>query len=387
MTDYQIRLAQPSDALEISLLYHKVYKGEYPDSLMRDVNLLRGFLSNPSSVWVIAEKSAEIVCSVVYEVDSVNRLAKTFGGVVLPEHRGASLLEKSMTFGLQALTRNSETGVEVIYATTRTATKAPQIVTEKLGYRKLGIFPNVHRTDTYETHCLVALFSGSSLQRRYTEFPLHPQLVDLYQIVQLECCLPALSIATPQQIQTAPPKKTSPQVLLEILDAPKYTIHRFRKLRDSGQLPFSFYPFHEPNVMMSSPDDEVQVFLYLSPLDKYCTIVGIRKPIDLDGKNLLETVSTLLRDRGVRYIETIVRADQLETVDHIINAGFIPSAYFPAFQVQGQYRYDYSVFSKTFEILDFSGIELAGVNKKYLLHYFEKWKERILDSVNQEETE
>lgn len=383
--DYLIRLAQPSDALEISLLYHKVYKGQYSAPLMRDVNLLQAFLTDPSSVWVVAEKNKELVCSVVYEIDLPNRLAKTFGGAVLPEHRGAKLLEKAMTFGFEALTKNTKPGVEVIYATTRTATIAPQIVTEKLGYRKLGIFPNIHRTDDYETHCLVAHFNGAALEKRFTHFQMHPKVAALYEIVRKECALPPLEVANTDQIRAA---FTAPDPLqaipLEFLDAPKYTIHKFRELRESGLLPYSFYPFHEPNVMLSSPDDQIQVFLHLAPLDKYCTIVGIRKPNTLSANQLLRNVSKLLRERGVRYIETIVRADKLATVDHILNAGFIPSAYFPAFQVQDQRRYDYIVLSKTFEILDFAGIELAGLNKTYLLHYFESWKENVLQSVEAE---
>jgi hypothetical protein len=193
-----------------------------------------------------------------------------------------------------------------------------------------------------------------------------------------------MDVATSQQISAAIFPDSAAEIILEFLDAPKYTIHRFRELRDSGQLPFSFYPFHEPNVMLTSPDDRVQVFLHLAPVDQYCTIVGIRKPSDLSANRLLQAVSKQLRSRGVRYIETIVRADRLGTVDHIVSAGFVPSAYFPAFQVQERYRYDYIVLSKTFENLDFSGIELAGVNKKYLLHYFESWKERILRSIEEE---
>lgn len=383
-SSYTIRLALPSDALEISILYQKVYKGQYTLPLMRDVNLLKAFLSAPSTVWVVAEKNRELVCSVIYEIDPQNRLAKTFGGAVAPEHRGAALLEKAMTFGFEALTRSNQTAVEVIYATTRTATKAPQIVTEKLGYRKLGIFPNVHRTDNYETHCLVAYFDGSALKKRFTNFLIHPAVAELFEIVQKECSLPHQEIATPEHLRSpTAPLEPFELIPLEILDAPKYTIHKFRDLRETGQLPFSFYPFHEPNVMLTSPDDQIQVYLHLEPADQYCTIVGIRKPPALSANQLLRNVSKLLRDRGVRYIETIVRADKLATLDHTLSAGFIPSAYFPAFQVQDDRRYDYIVLSRTFEILDFSGIELAGLNKKYLLMYFESWKKRILQSLEE----
>lgn len=383
--DYVIRLATPADALEISLLYHKVYQGKYSDPLMREVNLLTGFLMSAHSLWVIALHRSEIIGSVVYEVDIENRLAKTFGGVVHPDHRGAGILERSLKFGQAELTRTEEKAVEVVYATTRTATRAPQIVTHNLGYRKLGIFPNVHRTDTYETHCLVALFLGRALKKRFTGFQMHPDVDQLFQIVRTECELPELEIASREDIVAAMPSSSRLNFAFEILDAPNYTLHRFRQLRDSGQLGFHFYPFHEPNVVVCSPGEEIQIFLYLAPVDKYCTIVGMRHPASVNTEKLLTVISKMLREKGVRYIETLVRADKLATVEHILNAGFIPSAYFPAFQVQQDKRYDYIVMSKTFEILDFSGIELAGVNKKYLLHYFDKWKVGVLGTIDSDE--
>ena len=384
--DYLIRLATPGDALGISLLYHKVYDGKYPDPLMREKALLLAFLASPHSLWVVAEKGGEIVCSVVYEVDAANRLGKTFGGAVLRECRGAGLLERALDFGFKALTLNSENAVEAVYATTRTATIAPQIVTEKLGYRRLGIFPNIHRTDAYETHCLVALFANGALAKRFTKFLLHPDIAELYKIVQRECGLPELALATQPDVQAAAAAvvQDAEEFPLEIIDGHKYVLHRFRGLIDSGQLPFHFYPFHEPNVMVCSPCDQIQVFLHLATVDKYCTIVGIRKPPSHGTQRLLEVTSKVLRERGVRYIETIVRADKLGTIDGILNAGFVPCAYFPAFQVQDEMRHDYIVLSKTFEILDFSNIELAGANKEYLLHYFTKWKERVLDRALRE---
>jgi hypothetical protein len=378
---YTIRTAQPADAEKISLLYHKVYNGKYSDPLMRDTGLLIKFISNRDTVWIVAEINQEIVCSVVYEVDSANHLAKTFGGVVAPEHRGANLLEKSMTFGSKLLGANPEMAVEVIYATTRTATVAAQMVTKKLGYLQLGIFPNVHRTTLYETHGLVARFNPGTLKKRHTDFLLHPTVEELFEIVRHECKLEPLNIASLEQVEKAraPLTRNLSDYPLEIVDAPKYVIHRFRNLVNAGQIAYHFYPFHEPNLMIASPADEVQVFLHKAPGEQYCTIVALRKPEGLSKQKILEAVCNLLRDIGVRYIETIVRADRLATVNAVINAGFIPCAYFPAFQVHGDNRYDYVVLSRTFEILDFKNIQLEGANKAYLLHYFSKWKSTLLD--------
>jgi len=91
--EFTFRKATEEDALEISLLYHKVYHGNYSDPLMREVGLLTAFIAQPENIWVIIEKEGKPVGAVVYETDKTNRLAKAFGGIVLPGYRGKKLLE------------------------------------------------------------------------------------------------------------------------------------------------------------------------------------------------------------------------------------------------------------------------------------------------------
>ena len=374
---YVIRLARPDDALRISLLYHRVYNGKYSDPLMRNVDQLSSFLMHPANAWVVAEDNHDLVTSVAWETDGRNRLAKVFGGAVLPAHRGAGLLERAMKFGSDYLESRPEP-VAVIYATTRTATTAPQIITEKLGYKKLGIFPNVHKTSTFETHCLTALFIGNALEKRFTKFKLHPKVAGFYRIAQAELGLADLPIAAAAEYVPIAPAKRMPLPELEVLEAPLFAIQRFRKLQEEQQIGFHFYPFHEPNLVILSPCQTVEVFLFRSPSDPYSTVVGVRKPDDIDSAEMLLRVSDLLRERGVRYLETIGRVDRPRILDGIIRAGFVPCAYFPAFQLHGEWRYDYAVFSKTFEMLDFRELKLTGTNQKLLQEYFLNWREIFL---------
>jgi ribosomal protein S18 acetylase RimI-like enzyme len=375
-SSYRIRSASPKDALRITLLYHRVYHGTYTDPLMRDVGLLTAFLSKPANVWVVAERKGEIVGSVAWETDERNRLAKVFGGAVLPEHRGAKILERSMRFGARRLQAGAGKA-DVIYATTRTTTTAPQIIAEKLGYKKLGIFPNVHRTDAYETHCLTALFRKGALSRRFTDFKLHPKFAGLVDIVMSETGIPAIPLAEPSEYSVT--LETPADIpALELIDAPLFTQARFKSLGEDKKIPFHFYPFHQPNVTIASPCRKVEIFAFLAPADQYCTLVGIRKPDDILFARVLQKASDLLHRRGVRYIETIARADKLKTVEGILQAGFIPCAYFPAFQLHDRRRYDYVVLSKTFEILDFRNTNLAGTNRKFLREYFRNWRDIFL---------
>ncbi|MBI3543773.1 MAG: GNAT family N-acetyltransferase, partial [Deltaproteobacteria bacterium] len=156
-----VRVATPDDALRIINLYHEIYEGTYPDARMTDFAKLRRVLASDDYVWIVADDGRAIVGSIVYRVDPVNLLAKVFGGAVLPAYRGHKLTEKLMVYGTDRLKRLHRP-VEVVYATTRTVLEAPQKLTSNLGYRKLGIFPNVHKTAEYETHALTALFSATA---------------------------------------------------------------------------------------------------------------------------------------------------------------------------------------------------------------------------------
>ena len=256
------RHAGKDDALGISNLYQNIYEGTYPDPTMKDLRLLKGVLSTNEYCWFIGEKNNEVVASVVYRVDVKNRLSKVFGAVVSPECRGHGTTQKLMVAGYEFM-RQEATPVEVVYATTRTVSFEPQKLTANLGYKKLGVFPNVHKTDSYETHCLTAHFSKEALDKRFTDFALHPQIQPIYEIVRRECGLAPLRTATVEYTTTAeakhPPK-------LETIGAPLFVRHRFLDEKVTMDEHEWFFPFHEPNLLLTAPDQSVEIFAFLSRL-------------------------------------------------------------------------------------------------------------------------
>lgn len=368
-------LATSRDIFQISQLYFDVYQGTYPDPMMKDFGLIRKFIESDGGFWFVTKTSeGEIIGSVLASYDQENLIAKAFGAVVRPDFRAQGVMEELLGFGIDYL-RTETKGVDVIFSTTRTVNEAAQTLTEKLGFKKIGIFPNAHKTNDYETHCLAAIFSPSALEKRFSGYRLHHQLESLYNIVKGEVGLGDMQIVVPE----TPTKTLRVPEELEILQSPRFVTYRYNHLKADKLLQFEFFPFHTPNLMIISPDQSIEVFCHLSPLDGYCVIIGGKMPNDLDFSELFLRTNKLLRDAGARYVEIIVRADKPKIVESIIKAKFIPCGFFPSFQMIKGQRYDFLVLSRSFEIFDFQNVKLKGKNLVYLEEYFKAWKHMALN--------
>ena len=369
------RLATEADIFEISHLYFDVYHGTYPDPLMKDFALIKRFINSANGFWFITvDDNRRVIASVLASYDEENLIAKAFGAVVRTQSRGIGIMENLLGFGIQYL-KELPAGVDVIYSTTRTVNEAAQTLTEKLGFKKLGIFPNAHRTNEYETHCLTAIITKEALAKRYTNFKLHHQLESLYKIVDSEVGLGKMETIIPEK----PTKPLKSPGELETVQSPKFVAYRYAHLKTEKQLEFEFFPFHQPNLMITSPDQSIELFCHLSPVDGYCVIIGGKMPGFLNFTELFLLSNRILRDAGARYIEVILRADRPKIIESIMNAKFIPCGYFPAFQMINGHRYDFLVFSRSFEVFDFQNVKLKGLNQVYLEEYFKSWKTMALN--------
>lgn len=372
--EYRMQRASVNDIFEISQLYFDIYEGMYPDPLMKDLHLMRKFILSESGFWFIAkDQKGSVIASVLAAYDPENLIAKAFGAVVRTELRGQGVMEKLLDYCIQHL-RFKTLGVDVIYSTTRTVNEAAQTLTEKLGFKKLGIFPNSHRTNDYETHCLAAIITEEGLKKRKSDYLIHHELEALYKIVQEEVGLEPKEKIIPE----APSKILEAPEDLEVIKSPRFVSYRYNFLKNEKQLEFEFFPFHQPNLMMVTPDQRIELFCHLSQ-DGYCTIVGGKMPGNVDFTELFLKANKLLRDAGARYIEVIVRADRPKILESILRAKFIPCGFVPAFQLIGDKRHDFAVFSRSFEIFDFQNVKLKGLNQVYLEEYFKAWKRMSLN--------
>lgn len=371
----KVQLASEQDIFQISQLYFDVYQGTYPDPLMKDFGLIRKYIQSDSGFWFITkDENNDVIGSVLAAYDKDNKIAKAFGAVVRNEFRGQGIMEDLLQYGINFLREKTE-GVDIIYSTTRTVNEAAQTLTEKLGFKKLGIFPNAHRTNDYETHCLAAIVYDSALEKRNTNYKLHHEMASLYSLVSNEVGLQPIESIIPEK----PTKVLVSPGELEVVKSPKFVSYRYNFLKTEKKLEFEFFPFHQPNLVIISPDQSIELFCHLSAVDGYCVIVGGKMPNNLDFSELFLSANRLLRDAGARYIEVIVRADRPKILESILRAKFIPCGFFPAFQLIGDKRFDFLVFSRSFEIFDFQNVKLKGMNQVYLEEYFKAWKRMSLN--------
>lgn len=369
-----LQLATEEDIFQISQLYFDVYQGTYPDPLMKDFGLIRQFIQSEAGFWFVTKDKDKIIASVLAAYDKENLIAKAFGAVVRNEYRQQGIMEDLLSYGINFL-REKTPGVDVIYSTTRTVNEAAQTLTEKLGFKKLGIFPNAHRTNDYETHCLAAIVYPEALEKRNKNYMIHHEVAALYDIVQNEVGMGALESIIPDK----PTKVLVEPGDLEVVKSPKFVTYRYQHLKNEKQLEFEFFPFHQPNLVILTPDQSVELFCHLSSVDGYCVIVGGKMPGNLNFTELFLRSNKLLRDAGARYIEVIARADRPKILESILRAKFIPCGLFPAFQKVGDRRHDFLVFSRSFEIFDFQNVRLKGLNQVYLEEYYNAWKRMSLN--------
>lgn len=371
----KVNLATEEDISQISQLYYDVYEGTYPDPLMRDFNLMRRFIESAEGFWFITKDDhGKVIASVLAAYSQEDLIAKTFGAVVRNEFRAKGIMEELLGFGIKWL-REKTPGVDVIYSTTRTVNEAAQTLTEKLGFKKLGIFPNAHRTNDYETHCLTAIISPEALAKRKSDYQIHHEMESLYKIVAGEVGLEDKAPIVPEK----PSKVLIAPGDLEVVNSPKFVSYRYNALKSEKKLEFEFFPFHQPNLVILTPDQSIELFCHLSPVDGYCVIVGGRMPGNMNFTELFLSANKLLRTAGARYIEAIVRADRPKILESILRAKFIPCGFFPAFQKVNDRRHDFVVFSRSFEIFDFQNVKLKGLNQVYLEEYFKAWKRMSLN--------
>lgn len=370
--------ATAADALRIRWLYHLVYGGNYPFSLVYNPQECADAIASDRYLWFLARDGDQAVGSLLFNVDRSIHLGKVFGAVVATEFRGQDIAESMLSFGVD-IVANRLKAARSVYATTRTVSLGPQRLAEKAGFKKLGIFPNAHKVYKSETHTLAVYYGPGALEARDCTPRLPLLLKPFFAIVRREADLPeAEYLDLPIDLEPASGAVTP----FEVVSAPLFILRRFSDAKARGRLVLDFFPFHEPNLLLVSPDGRTEVYIYRSAKDGHCVLIGASSD-NLEMRTMLDHGAACLEGMGVRYLEVLVEADDAARLQQVLCARFLPSAYFPAMRWDsaGTRARDYVVLSRSLTILDFKGLVLQPAYTDYLKEYFRLWREQHIGKV------
>jgi N-acetylglutamate synthase-like GNAT family acetyltransferase len=369
----QLRRARPKEAAAVRELYDDVYGGAYPLSLIRDPAELAATLADPSHFWAVLEHDKRLIGSVLFTVDAGDGIGKVFGAVVRPEYRGNDLTQRAIAKMVEAVTAGPQP-LDVLYATTRTVTPAPAKLVRRLGFVNCGVFPNVHRVSVLETHGLDVLARPEALEARLRRPQLIPEVAEFYAIVRESLNLPDEA----DLVEMPAPPPVDLHLGFEVLEEVAAVRELYRARLAEHRLRYCFFPFHEPHLLCHTKAHADEVFLHRNDADGHGAILGISSERPEFG-GLLDQLSQAAERLGFRYIELLVSAFDPGKQREAVAARFLPCAYFPAMKrtVAGR-RMDYLVFSRSFENLDFTGIQLDGAARRYLQAFMQGWYAMLL---------
>lgn len=371
--NYTFRQAILSDMRELLSLYTEVYGNTYPIAFGTDLKVMAGTIKNPEVHWIVAvSEDNRVVGSVVFEKDTLYRVAKVEGLVVSPEHQNQKLGSRLLDHGMNGIL-NAESSINSVFATTRTQSIVVQRLFLRHHFLPLGVFPNSHRLRQYETLTLFARFKEGVLERRAVVNAVPCELQGILEVSQQTNGLkiPTTFIETPKPV-------TQPRCSenFEIIDAPEFVFRRFNeKVKDRRA---RFFPFCRPNLLLSSTDGKTEVFAFFNKLDRYCAIISSNLPLS-EMRSEIEILLEQLRDKEVSYIEFLLPLSDTLSLQTVLEAGFVPSAFYPAlYECQGE-MHDYVILSYSLEPLDFRHMEVDRSFKHYMDHYVRQWtKKHIL---------
>ena len=372
-----IRPARLIDARRIQVLYTEVYGSSYSVPIITDPEKMKKAIECDDYYWLVGDYNSKIIASLVYALDPKGRIAKAFGAVVSEEFRKHDIAYLMMKLILDDITQNQDL-VDVIYATIRTTSYAPQKLTESLGFIKVGIFPNTHKVKENETHCFTIYLTENALRKRKKQPVLIPEILPFYEIVLKQIKLEK-PIVKDVKRQYSDHTIKIPKVDFEIITAPLFIKRRFSRIKNKGWFKNTFMPFHEPNILLVTPDGKTEIYLTYNPKDKYSVFVG--GFTDLDPSVVLESVAEKMKELDMAYLEILFDAYNPDLQRAAIDARFIPSGYFVAGKYDKGTRYDCIVFSRTFDILDFRNVKISSLYRDFLKEYLKLWKENYVEVV------
>lgn len=359
MTKY--RLAGPSDAVALKRLYDLTGQRPIGVGIWATEKALASQLASPHRLWALAEDAGAVKAAASLTLEPENRLGKLYRLFTLTmwEER-RELLTGCLSLAMRIVQERRL--ADVVYCTARTITCADQLLTLEQGFKAIGIFPNAPSADGQKVSGLAAWYAPGVLKNRYGGYTLHPAVFPFFELARKQLTLDEL----PQAPAPPLPHVASALPPLEIVSAPLFVAEQFRRLSQRRKLSVNFYPFQAPNMLVTSPDQSIEVFAAVPPELRFAAIIGERLNISVHPVALYQAVAGLLRHTGAAYIEVINDAADALGVDCILRAGFSPCGYFPALKAADDVRRDFVVFARSLESVDAAAPSMPEAFAGYL---------------------
>lgn len=349
----RFRPATLSDTFALIELFHRAFTTSKGTNFS-EFTAIEKSLSDPDTRDVIIEVGGIVRGLISARFDNDQGICKLNRLIVSPEiEDGKTALKLALEYFLDTV-KQEMPHIDVVYTTTTSISRDEQEVTVECGFQVYGVFPNLLGLDASQLNGLTAFFLRDDWKKkRSSRITIHPVIEPFYKIVQKEAGLPELA---PEQIASAPEQELSSNeapsdLTLEIIEAEGFVAKRFKNHIARKSQMIHFYPFYEPNAVITDPEQSCEIFVKIVEHARFAAIIGEHLSIPVKPVELYTKVQALLKERGVGYIEIINDAGDVEGTESIIQSGFTPCAYFPAFKRQGASRRDFVVYGKSFEYL------------------------------------
>jgi len=381
--DLIIQKASLDDVDELLGLYIAVYGPDYPLEVGTNRAIMQEALRDTSEVlWLIMRDTERdvIAASVIFEMDLSLRIGKVMGAVVANGYRGQKVATKLINYGIQVVLE-SKKQVNSLYATARTVDISSQAMLLNSGFLPLGIFPNARKIKSYETLTLLGMFSSGVLEKRSAIDKVPERLLPIVEICNKQIGHDHDKIES----YSCPslPVEVDIEDDFEFIFAPQFVEKRFEEIFSDDEESL-FYPFHKPNLIISSVNTDLEIYASFNKKDHYCVLITANESIrSLQGK--FKKLMFSMKEHGIYYVETLIRIDYFESICFLLDNRFLPSAVYPAMREEEGKLHDYVLLTRTMVPLDFSDAKIHEAFKPYVNQYVKQWLHlnlSIVEGVN-----
>jgi GNAT superfamily N-acetyltransferase len=374
--------ANIDDINELIGLYLTIYGKDYPLEVGTNKDVMKKhILDKDQTLWLLMRDtdSSTIAASCIFELDLEYKIGKITGMTVNRSYRGRGLAKQLLGAGIDEVLHVGKK-VHSLYATSRTIEVSSQKMLIANGLKPLGIFPNARKIKHYETLTLMGIFGEGVLERRSKVERVPPQMIPLYDSIGEVLG----SEGHPDTGHACPVLKSDSSIEVseddfEYIDAPMFVKKRFEETF-KGDKESIFYPFHKPNLIISSEKCNLEIFASFSKKDHYCVLITANNSIR-DLEDQFKQLIFSMKEKGIYYIETLMRADYYEVICFLLQNKFLPSALYPAMREEDGVMHDYVLLTRTMVPLDFSETHIDDCFLPFVNQYVEQWVEMNLKSL------